>query len=330
MSSSDDDLIPGLPAELLERYLAGECTPDEAAHVERLLAEHPEVADALGGYLARLDPTSEAELPDTDRSWAAMRRRMAERPVVVLRPAGRRPLRWAFPAGLAAAAVLVTTLFATHRPRVQTAALQTRQYVTPIGQSATLTLADGTTITMAPGSQLRVAADFGRARRDVYLDGEAYFAVAHDADHPFTVFAGPVAARDIGTAYAVRHYGDEQSVRIAVRDGRVDVTDAGVVGAGDVVHRAADGTTRVQHGVDVDALLGWTTGRLTYADAPLADVRADLRRWYGMDIDVGRPAVDTLRFTGTVSGLPAHDVVALLAATLGLHARWQGSHAILQ
>jgi transmembrane sensor len=329
MSSSDHDLIPGLSAGLLERYLAGECTSDEAARVDQLLADHPEVADALGAYLTRLDPVGEPAEPDTDQSWDAMRRRMAEQPVVVLRPTVRHPLRWALPAALAAAAVLTVALFATHRPAVQTAARQTRDYTTPVGQTATLALADGTTITMAPGSQLRVAADFGRARRDVYLDGEAYFAVVHDAEHPFTVFAGPVAARDIGTAYAVRHYGDEPSVRVAVRDGRVDVTDAGVVGAGDVVRRAADGTTHVQHGTDVDALLGWTTGRLTYMDAPLADVRADLRRWYGIDIAVGRPAVDTLRFTGTVSGLAAHDVVALLAATLGLHAQWQGSHPTL-
>ncbi|HWZ58338.1 MAG TPA: FecR domain-containing protein [Gemmatimonadaceae bacterium] len=321
--SSSDELSP----ELFERYLAGETTPRETAQVRRLFAEHPDVADALGAYVARLDPSGEP--PDTDASWAVLRDRLAAAPrrPPVVRRLPTRPLRWALPIALAAAACLTVATMVTRRP---TPTALPRVYTTTVGQRATLTLADGTAITIAPGSRLEVAADFGRERRDVRLDGEAYFAVAHDAARPFTVFAGTVTARDVGTAYVVRHYTDDGAVRVAVREGRVDMSGAGLLRAGDIASRSADGAMRVEHGADTDAMVSWTTGRLAYHDTPLADVRGDLRRWYGIDVAVRRAASDTVRFTGSLAGLPAHDAVALLAATLGLKATWQGSHAVLR
>jgi len=68
------------------------------------------------------------------------------------------------------------------------------------GQRETVTLADGTQFTLAPGSRLRLAAADFRAGlgRDVELTGEAYFAVAHDAGAPvLPVHAGRTVARAI-------------------------------------------------------------------------------------------------------------------------------------
>lgn len=330
--SDSDELIPGVPGELVERYLAGEHTPRESAKIQRLLAEHPEVNDALRAYLEGLGTADDP--PDLERSWAAVRDRrdvrVPVRPPTVVPGLPVRSGRWLLPIGLAAAACLTLGLFARSRVDLQHVEHVARVYTTRVGQRATLTLADGTTITMAPSSELRLAADFGDRRRDVSLTGEAYFVVAHDSTRPFTVVAGPVLARDIGTAYGVRNYADEGAVRVAVREGRVDVTGAGILGAGDVARRAPDGVTQVQHGAAVDGLLGWTEGGLTYRNTPLAEVRGDLRRWYGIDVVVGRPSIDTVRFTGTLSGKPVRDVVALLAATLGLRATWQGHQAVLQ
>src|SRR5256885_1096045 len=59
-------------------------------------------------------------------------------------------------------------------------------YVTAVRERSELRLPDGTRVRLAPASKLRVATDFGVERRDVYLDGEAYFEVVHDEMRPFT------------------------------------------------------------------------------------------------------------------------------------------------
>jgi transmembrane sensor len=103
----------------------------------------------------------------------------------------------------AAAAVAFAALRMTD-PAPPKPAPEPRTFTTAVAQRAEVRLIDGTRVMMAPGTTLRVAADFGSQRRDVWLEGEAFFDVVHDRTRPFTVRAGSVSAHDLGTAFAVR------------------------------------------------------------------------------------------------------------------------------
>jgi len=59
-------------------------------------------------------------------------------------------------------------------------------------------LQDGTQVTIAPKSRVRYTADFGRAHRDLYLDGEAYFQVAPDSQRPLRVHTSASITEDLG------------------------------------------------------------------------------------------------------------------------------------
>jgi transmembrane sensor len=69
-------------------------------------------------------------------------------------------------------------------------------FATPPDRGDTLVLRDGTTVMLAPGGRLIVAAGYGVARRDVELEGEARFVVARDPERLFRVIAGPIIVRD--------------------------------------------------------------------------------------------------------------------------------------
>src|SRR2546430_4318229 len=86
---------------------------------------------------------------------------------------------------------------------------------------------DWTRIVLSADSKLRVPADYGVTARAVYLAGEAYFAIAHDAAKPFAVHAGPGVIWDLGTRFGVRAYADEPEVEVVVADGKVRVRAAG-------------------------------------------------------------------------------------------------------
>ena len=57
----------------------------------------------------------------------------------------------------------------------------------PAGQRANLTLADGTNVWLNARSEMRYPAVFTGNKREITLDGEAYFEVTHNEDKPFVV-----------------------------------------------------------------------------------------------------------------------------------------------
>ena len=93
----------------------------------------------------------------------------------------------------------------------------------PPAAAVAVTLRDGTRLVLWPASRLRIPSDFGLRTRSVELQGEAYFAVVHDASHPFVVTAHGVVTRDVGTAFDIRAYADDPGVRVAVAEGEVAV-----------------------------------------------------------------------------------------------------------
>ena len=90
------------------------------------------------------------------------------------------------------------------------------------------------------------------------------------------------------------------------------------------------GEATVRRAVDVDTKLSWTSGRLVYADAPLADVIDDLHRWYGVDAQLADTATANLPFTGTLANVAPNEAVAQVAATMGLLVEVDSQRVILR
>jgi transmembrane sensor len=85
-------------------------------------------------------------------------------------------------------------------------------------------LTDGSAVTLQPGSTLSYdAIGFGDTRREIFLQGEGFFEVAHDARRPFYVFSGDVATRVLGTSFTVKTVGSKGQIIVAVNTGRVAV-----------------------------------------------------------------------------------------------------------
>jgi transmembrane sensor len=337
----------------VERYVAGQCTPAERARIEEWIRGEP----GRHEYIESLRAIGVAwadELPgyDSTAAWAAVRERVTSGAPGV-RPARVRaapvPRRWPRGVGgvgawhwLAVAAALVMVVVGLDaalgilRPGARSPAVAGREYATAVGQRLSLTLADRTQLTLAPASRMRLAADYGRpaGAREVELEGEAYFAVAHDAAHPFAVRAHGTVARDVGTAFDVRAYPEDAGTRIAVAEGSVAVTaTAGCrtdgrmamtgepcwteARAGDVA-TGASGRVAVQHGVDVTSLTAWTTGRLLFDSAPLQDVLPTLERWYGVTVRVEDAALLRRTVTITLTEETPSEAIAAICAAMGL------------
>jgi transmembrane sensor len=209
---------------------------------------------------------------------------------------------------------------------------------TGTGVRDSVRLADGSRVVLAPGSRLAVLADYGRNVRAVQLDGVAWFSVRHDAERPFTVHTSRAVVRDLGTEFVVRadsaRYGN--AVAVLVTEGRValrgqQASESGAeLSGGDRGDLGADDRVRVQRGVVSAEDVAWTSGRLVYRAASLDEVRADLRRWYGVDLRVSDSTLSSRRLTATFQGEPLVRVLEVLSLALGAQVEQHGTEVVLR
>lgn len=88
-------------------------------------------------------------------------------------------------------------------------------------------LADGSEVRLHPGSELRIKKDFLGDVRSVYLTGEAFFNVKRDTLHPFMVYSRNVVTKVLGTSFSVKAYATTNEVAVRVKTGLVSVTAKG-------------------------------------------------------------------------------------------------------
>jgi transmembrane sensor len=224
----------------------------------------------------------------------------------------------------ASTVIVAALLYLVVHPRQITTTV-TRSYTTRSGQQATLTLTDGTRVTLAPRTTLRLVR-FGTASRTVILDGQAYFEVAHATGTPFVVRTGTVTTQVLGTAFLIRHYTDDAHVHVAVAEGKVRVMaetprrsgpsfltlTAGYVG--DVT----DSTILANAVDDVTRETDWLRGRLVFQDTPVSQVLQTLSRWYGYQFRCNEPTLTRQKVTVALDARSLSSALSMLERFLNV------------
>jgi transmembrane sensor len=339
--------------EAIARYFAGESTPAESEGVRRWLEANPAEASALSALNDVSSQLVSTTPPGLDVE-AALKRVAAKRDASDVIPIdSRRPRRPAAPSAMPArrwqpvalrvAATIVLLVgggFWWHSITTRGYTNQTnavpQTFETAVGKRDSVRLADGTRVVLAPESRLTVATGYGAGDtvREVELTGEAYFDVHHDAARPFVVHAGGATIRDIGTTFTVRSTGAE-GVRVAVTSGSVSLAAdrsppnaAIVLRPGDAGTVAANGQALAERGGAAEPDTAWTTGRLVFREAPIADVRSELRRWYGVDLVVDS-SFASRHLSVTFDGETPDRALEIIALSLGGQVQRQGNTATI-
>lgn len=84
-------------------------------------------------------------------------------------------------------------------------------------------LPDGTSVLLKPGSSIRYPEKFSENKRQVCLEGEAYFEVKKESLRPFIVSTDEMVIRVLGTSFLVRAYKTEKQFKVTVTTGKVSV-----------------------------------------------------------------------------------------------------------
>lgn len=208
-------------------------------------------------------------------------------------------------------------------------------YRTQVGQQASLTLADGSSIVLAPATTLRVAEGFGAVTRLVEVEGEAHFVVAHAAGIPFLVHAGMTTTQVLGTAFLVRHYADDRRVRVVVESGKVAVLPtgrrpSGVTLTAGAVGDITDSSATTTFPADLASQTSWLDGRLVFDEAPTTDVLDAMTRWYGYRFQVQDTALLAKRLTVVLSTRSSQAALSSLELVLDAEFVFKGDSVIIR
>jgi len=172
------------------------------------------------------------------------------------------------------------------------------------GKAVKLVLPDQSIIELGAGSRLAYPNNFDSSQtRDVYLLGEAFFTVKKDPSHPFRVFANEVVTKVLGTSFIIRSLNNDSTIQVTVRTGKVSVysqantsnsetASPGQLGGiiltpnQELVYNKSNREfkkTLLQNPVVITAD---SVGEkiMSYDDAPLEKVFAQLSKTYGVNI----------------------------------------------
>lgn len=133
---------------------------------------------------------------------------------------------------IAAAAALVAVLFwffaqrnesTPYNVMVEASGIKTIEKINNADTPLTISLSDGSSITLQPGSKLSYPEAFDRDKREVILSGEGFFDIARDSQRPFQVYANEIVTRVLGTSFHIRAYEQDADIRVKVVTGKVSV-----------------------------------------------------------------------------------------------------------
>ena len=325
--------------ELIQKFLANECEPDEFERIVRYLEAHPKEADRWldSGDWDAID----SDTPVADHDQRAVYARLRERlfPAQGEIASSGRVRRMVWPA-VAASLLLVSAGVWMNRRRVHApegAVLATRttskvidtldaagKWVVRVNAGVKpqkLVLPDGSGVTLYAHSRLSYAAGFGFTGRESRLEGTADFSVHKNKVLPFTVHSGILSTTALGTSFGVKAPMGGKTVEIKLYTGRVVVKAVAVAGwskdvflsPGEKISYSGSSAPAVVSRFEVSPAAGDNSSDeqdLVFNNASLKQVFKKLAIQYHVTISYRAADLNGMNFTGTVS--PSESLQPLL------------------
>ena len=166
-------------------------------------------------------------------------------------------------------------------------------------------MSDGSKVWLNSDSRLRFPSPFSGDKRTVFLEGEAYFEVAHDTQKPFVVSTEDMSIRVLGTKFNVKAYAEDEAVYTTLVSGSVRTnnkqsTYSTLLSPNEQCIYYPGNNRKETRKIDPQTFLGWVQGRFIFENETLEEILKQLGRWYDTEIFYQNPRVAKYRFTGNV------------------------------
>lgn len=198
----------------------------------------------------------------------------------------------------------------------------------PRGGEYALVLSDGTKVHLNSMSSLRFPVAFTAGKREVELQGEAYFEVSKTG-HPFIVNANGMQVEVLGTTFNISAYPDEEyqttlvngSVKVSAEKG-----ESLILKPSQQATIASSSNSIQVRTVDTSFYTSWVKGKINFKDQRLEDIMKTLSRWYDMKVIYESERIKNIRFGCNLNRYEEiTPFVELLEKTEEVHAKIEGN-----
>ncbi|MCK0191790.1 FecR domain-containing protein [Arenibacter sp. F20364] len=162
----------------------------------------------------------------------------------------------------------------------------------PYGKIFQVELSDGTLVYLNSGTKIKYPVKFlNIGKREVFIEGEAYFKVAKDKNHPFVVHSDQVVVEVLGTEFNFSSYKEEAEIKTVLVEGSVSMSSllrpqdqlVLVPGSKGAWNKSSNKINK--ENVDVDLYTGWLKGELVFRNMSFSDMTKKLERSYNVVIE---------------------------------------------
>ncbi len=314
---------------------------------ETFIAAHPGkkdlVEEAVREYRLLFTALAQA---DMEEQLTQLKKRVEgneDAPVINLVPASKpHTLFYRRFTGIAAAVLAVITMgvyLLWESQRTSTLQPGIIQYVCKPGERKSFQLPDGTAVILNAGSEIYLNGQYAKNTREVFLKGEAFFEVQHNAAVPFIVHTASMDVKALGTAFNVKSYNNEYRTETVLIRGLVEVTlkkdnnrklllhpDEKVLWTENKTGGNAAARSPQSKNIPEQAVikpvkktengevkeLAWVQNNLAFEDEAFEDIAYQLNRWYNVNIQFESNDIKQYHFTATFKKEKIEQVLEIL------------------
>lgn len=329
------------PYNILARELSGDATESDKAQLKEWLKSSPGARDTYHSfteiwkeqYFAHENNRLINQEEVGNKIWNA-----------TFEPAGAKKTRWiklqvSNFLKVAAVLVLVTSavilgerLFQQEKPAIQ-AEIRLIEKKTLPGQKSTVTLPDGSIVSLNSGSKISYNSNFGHGNRNIELEGQAFFDVFKNPESPFVVSCRNVKVEALGTSFDVDAFSEGQ-VQVSLVTGKVKLSAVGntenmilLPGQFSIVNK--DNTIIEAAGFVEEDVLAWKNGKMIFRELTLEEMIPTLELWYGVKI-LNRTKIKSKHFYGTFEKESLDNVLHNIGLSMGFSYEFQGDTVVLK
>lgn len=323
---------------ILKKYLQGEATAEEKQLIDSWYQE-------LGKENSPLSDIEEAELEN--HYWTNVSAHVKS-------SRKSRTVRLWYSSGIAASVLIAITigfyLAGFHRTAKQTFT-EERQTVPSTWSlvknteesTKVVALPDSSKVTLKPKSEIKFLSAFNELSREVYLEGEAFFEVFHDAERPFLVYANEVTTKVLGTSFTVKAFDQEKKITVSVRTGKVSVSTNSKSKKGRIKPDEIILTPNQQIVYDPGEDKMFQTivsepqaiipveefKRMRFEEAPVSKIFEAIEKVYGVDIEYDEDKFSSCFLTTTISDGGIYNRLDIICNAIGANYSLSGSKIVI-
>jgi len=297
--------------KILRKYLQGGASSEEKRLIDAWYASMGKDIDNHG---------IPEELASDDFGWANVYAHVKKS----RRRDKQRKLHSWYPAGIAASLVIMIVLLIflvndnsddIRHAKTNETSLTWKNFVNTTTLTQVIVLPDSSKVAIEPESKLKFSSLFNKTKREVYLEGEAFFQVTYNARVPFFVHANEVTTKVLGTSFIIKAIKYEREITVVVKTGKVSVfaspkKEEDSLAVKEIILTPNQQITYDKTEKEISKTLVKKpqaiipveeVRRMRFEEAPVTEIFKALEKLYGVEIDFDEALFSNCRLTTVIS-----------------------------